>query len=86
MANVITKSYKKDIFCIEGHWEKDMRKTDSIQPALKLLNLNMGVKFYYQRSATLEEIAHVSLEYSKKNTTNTSFTTTLFMVCPTAYR
>ena len=46
--------------------EKDLRKTDSIQPALRLLNLNLGVKFYYQRSATLEEIAHVSLEYSKK--------------------
>lgn len=66
MAKVITKSYKKDIFCIEGHWERDLRKTDSIQPALKLLHLNLGVKFYYQRSATLEEIAHVSLEYSKK--------------------
>lgn len=54
----IAKNYKKHIFCLEGHWEKDLRDMSSIHAALIFLQNNCDIKHIYKSCAT-----RATLEY-----------------------
>ncbi len=44
------------IFCLEGEWEPDLRKRDSVLPVLELLERLGEIKFIYRDVATTQEV------------------------------
>ena len=61
----IAKNYKKYIFCLEGHWEKDLRDMSSIQAALMFLQHNCYIKHIYKHCGTRETLEYY-LHYWKQ--------------------
>jgi hypothetical protein len=61
----IAKSYKKYIFCLEGHWEKDLRDNSSIHAALIFLQHNCYIKHIYKHCGTKETLEYY-LNYWKQ--------------------
>lgn len=46
---------KKNIFCLEGDWNDNLKHKSSILPALELLELNLGIETIYKTCASFEE-------------------------------
>jgi len=59
------KDYRKNIFCLEGEWLKDLRKKRSIVDALIFLEKNSTVKYIHRNCNTVEEFANRFVEYKK---------------------
>jgi len=57
----------KGIFCIEGLWESDLRKRDTVMPLLEVLRLNAGVKYIHRECATKEELEFYLKKWPQKN-------------------
>lgn len=51
----IANEYDKNIFCLEGDWESDLREKSSVQSALKLLEANLVIDTIYKSCCTYEE-------------------------------
>lgn len=60
------KKYPKHIFCIEGDWEADLNRTATVQPVLRLLDINAGVKFIYRDCSTIEEMEYLIDKWRQK--------------------
>jgi len=45
----------KGIFCLEGQWQEDLRKKNTVRPILELLELNANVPYIYHDCATIAE-------------------------------
>lgn len=52
----IAKSYKKHIYCLEGNWEKDLRKKSSVDSSLMFLEKNCGIKHIHKHCGTKETL------------------------------
>ena len=51
------KAYQcKGIFCIEGVWDRDLRKASSVRPSLELLRLNESIPYIHRECATGTEL------------------------------
>ena len=48
-------NFKKNIFCLEGDWNDNLKHKSSILPALELLELNHGMATIYKTCSTFEE-------------------------------
>jgi hypothetical protein len=48
----------RGIFCIEGLWEEDLRKTSTVQPILFLLKQNQKIPFIYRDCAVKKEFQY----------------------------
>jgi len=46
---------KKGIFCLEGHWNDDLKSKSTILPILDLLNKQEKVQYIYNQCATKDE-------------------------------
>ena len=57
----------KHIFALEGEWVSNMRRKDSIEPALKLLEQVCDIKHVFRKVATIHDFRHYL-----KRTTNAS--------------
>jgi len=53
-----SKHYKKNIFCLEGDWQKDLRDNSSINAALLFLHQNCGIKYIYKQCGTRENLEY----------------------------
>ncbi|HVA99475.1 MAG TPA: DUF6642 family protein [Bacteroidia bacterium] len=63
----IAKNYKKDIFCLEGDWQKDLRDKSSINAALTFLQQNFNIRHIYKQCGTRENLEYyLSLWKQKK--------------------
>lgn len=51
----VAKYYDKNIFCLEGDWETNLRKKSSVQSALQLLEANLEIDTIYKTCSTYEE-------------------------------
>jgi ERCC4-type nuclease len=51
----LANRYDKNIFCLEGDWETDLRKKSSVQSALLLLESNLEIATIYKTCSTYEE-------------------------------
>jgi hypothetical protein len=49
------KKNPKNIFCLEGDWNNNLKHKSSILPALQLLELNIGIETIYKTCASFEE-------------------------------
>lgn len=54
----IANLYDKNIFCLEGDWETDLRKKSSVQSALQLLEANLEINTIYKTCSTYEEFCN----------------------------
>lgn len=63
----ISRNYKKDVYCLEGDWDSDLRSTSSVHAAMLFLQNNIGIKFIHRHCGTKESLAHyLKLWKSKK--------------------
>jgi hypothetical protein len=53
-----SKSKKKNIFCLEGDWNENLKIKSSILPALKLLEINNNIDTIYRTCSTFEEFCN----------------------------
>jgi hypothetical protein len=60
----IAKEYHKDIFCLEGDWEKDLRIKKSIKSTLDYLNDCFSIKSIHRNCAVREQF----IKYLKAST------------------
>jgi len=54
----LAQSYKKNVFCVEGDWQKDLRDNSSVRAALTFLQQNLEVKFIYKQCGTRENLEY----------------------------
>lgn len=63
----ISKTYFKDIYCLEGDWNKDLREHSSIKAALEFMKTNCGINFIHRHCGTKESLFYyLDLWKSKK--------------------
>ena len=62
----IAKSYKKHIFCLEGHWEMDLRDNSSVHAALVFLHQNCYIKYIYKHCATRETLQYYLKQWRQR--------------------
>jgi|SRR6185312_1103515 len=54
----LAQNYQKNVFCLEGDWQKDMRDNSSIRAALTFLQQNLGIKYIYKQCGTRENLEY----------------------------
>ncbi|MBN1417113.1 MAG: hypothetical protein JW973_18600 [Bacteroidales bacterium] len=62
----IAKEYHKDIFCLEGDWEKDLRIKMSIRSTLDYLNDCFSIKSIHRNCSVREQFIKYLKEYPFK--------------------
>jgi len=54
----IAKNLNKHVFCLEGDWEKDLRKKSSITASLEFLQTNCGIQYILKNCGTKENLKY----------------------------
>ncbi|MCX7550279.1 DUF6642 family protein [Xanthomarina sp. F2636L] len=49
------RDYIRDIFCLEGDWDENLRNSGTIAPALNLLEKNCGIEVLHKTCSTKKE-------------------------------
>jgi len=62
----IAKEYDKDVFCLEGDWNRNLIKQNSIVAALMFLKQNRNINFIHRNCGTRENLAHYLKEWKLK--------------------
>ncbi len=62
----IAKKYIKNIFCLEGDWDKDLRKKSSVRAALVFMSQVYGVDFIHRHCGTKAEIEYYLSVWKQK--------------------
>jgi hypothetical protein len=52
----LAQNYNKNVFCLEGDWQKDLRDNSSVRAALIFLQQNLPIKYIYKQCATRENL------------------------------
>ena len=60
-----SKNLKKNIFCLEGEWESDLKHKNSIKSVLDLISKNLEVDFIYRNMGIKDNLFHYLKEFSK---------------------
>lgn len=68
MSNI--KTYERNIYCLEGNWNKNPRSHQSIRPILELLRTVSGVKYIYHKCNTKEEFFYRLQRFTKRTYKN----------------
>lgn len=56
---------KKGIFCLEGHWEKNLQTKSTVEPILSLLEKQEKIRYIHHKCATKEEINFLLPKWSQ---------------------
>ncbi len=56
---------KKGIFCLEGHWEKNLTTKSTVEPILSLLEKQEKIRYIHHKCATKEEINFLLTKWSQ---------------------
>jgi hypothetical protein len=62
----MAKTYRKNIFCLEGDWTKDLKNTQSIKSALDFLYHNIDIKYIHRNCATSEQMKYYLEKFTQK--------------------
>ena len=65
-AMKIAKEYQKEVFCLEGDWNRNLKKQTSIQAALLFLRQNRKIDFIHRNCGTRENLAHYLHQWQMK--------------------
>lgn len=66
------KKYKKSIYCLEGDWQKDLRKQSSIYASLVFLEKNCDIKHIHKHCGTKESLFYYLNKWKLKKYSNYS--------------
>lgn len=69
---ITAKRLKKDIFCIEGDWNINLKDKTSIRTALDFLQHNANVKYIHRHCSTNGQMEYLLKEYALKRYDNYS--------------
>lgn len=61
-----SKKYKKNIYCLEGDWQKDLRKQSSIYSSLTFLEKNCDIKNIHKHCGTKESLFYYLSQWKLK--------------------
>lgn len=50
--------FQKHVFCLEGDWEKDLRKKSSVGAALEFLKTNCGINYIHKNCGTKDNLKY----------------------------
>ena len=56
----------KGIYCLEGFWQPKITVRSSVEPTLKMLEVNEGTKYFYHRCGTREEFEFFIKKWTQK--------------------
>lgn len=59
------KAYERNIYCLEGSWNKNPRSHQSVKPMLELLRTFSGIKYIYHKCDTKEEFFYRLQQFTK---------------------
>lgn len=60
-----TNIYERNIYCLEGNWNKNPRSHQSVKPMLELLRTFKGIKYKYYKCDTKEEFFKRLQQFTK---------------------
>lgn len=60
-----TKTYERNIYCLEGNWNKNPRSNQSVKPMLELLRTFANIKYVYYKCDTKEEFYKRLQQFTK---------------------
>jgi glutaredoxin-related protein len=60
------KTYQKEVFCLEGDWNKDLKKHHSVQEVLVFLKKSRNIKFIHRHCGTRENLAYYLNQWKLK--------------------
>lgn len=55
----MSKCLRKNIFCIEGYWENNLKNKTSIKSALEFLEGNSHIKYIHRSAATIDQVDYL---------------------------
>lgn len=53
-----SKSYDKDIFCLEGDWTKNLKQQNGVEAVLLFLKQNRNINYIHRHCGTRENLAY----------------------------
>ncbi|MDR1717350.1 MAG: hypothetical protein LBS20_16070 [Prevotella sp.] len=60
-----TKMYERNIYCLEGNWNKNPRSHQSVKPMLELLRTFASIKYVYYKCDTKDEFFYRLQQFTK---------------------
>jgi hypothetical protein len=60
-----TKAYERNIYCLEGNWNKNPRSHQSVKPMLVLLRTFANIKYVYYKCDTKDEFYKRLQQFTK---------------------
>lgn len=60
-----TNIYERNIYCLEGNWNKNPRSHQSVKPMLELLRTFSGIKYIYHKCETKEDFFKRLQQFTK---------------------
>ncbi|SBV98307.1 DUF6642 family protein [uncultured Dysgonomonas sp.] len=60
-----TKTYERNIYCLEGNWNKNPKSHQSVKPMLELLRTFANIKYVYYKCDTKEEFYKRLQQFTK---------------------
>src|SRR6186997_2566481 len=66
----IAKNLNKNVFCLEGDWEKDLRDKSSVSAALDFLHSNCGIEYIHKNCGTVDNMKYYLSLWKQKRYQN----------------
>jgi hypothetical protein len=60
------KTYIKEVFCLEGDWNKDLKKQNSVLEVLQFLKRNRDINYIHRHCGTRENLAYYLNQWKLK--------------------
>ncbi|MGC4763570.1 DUF6642 family protein [Micromonospora sp. DT46] len=54
----------KGVFCVEGHWDRDLTRRHSVRPTLELLDGLESLRYIHRNAVTPEQLKYLLKEWS----------------------
>lgn len=61
----IAKNFQKNVFCLEGEWEKDLRDKSSVSAALEFLQANCGIEYIHKNCGTVDNMKYYLSQWKR---------------------
>jgi hypothetical protein len=61
-----SKTYSKEVFCLEGDWNKDLKVQNSVLEVLAFLKKNRNINFIHRNCGTRENLVHYLNQWKLK--------------------
>jgi hypothetical protein len=66
----IAKNLEKNVFCLEGDWDQDLRSKSSVTAALDFLQANCGINYIHKNCGTKENLVYYLSQWKQRKYKN----------------